>query len=137
MRQPPAFQCYASDWLAREWFKLATLEERGLLFSMLCQIWVSDSLPANSIELARLLGCDPAVISDALSARVLEAFQENENGRLICPELAAMKSEYLERHHDRSRSGKKGAKAKWNKGKQAMAEPMAMPSLKSMPPASE
>jgi hypothetical protein len=59
---------------------------------------------------------------------VLEAFQDDERGRLMCPELAAMKAEYLERHRERSRSGQKGAKAKWGKGRCEMAKPMAMPS---------
>lgn len=132
MRQPPAFQCYASDWLARESFRLASLEERGLLFTMLCHVWVNNSLPAEPESLARLLGDMPQTVSRALSERVLESFERDANGRLICPELASLKVEYLARHDERSRSGKRGAKAKWGKGKREIAEPMATPSREPM-----
>ncbi len=34
LRPPPYWPCFASDWLAKEPFRLATLEERGLLFGI-------------------------------------------------------------------------------------------------------
>ena len=132
MRQPPAFQCYASDWLAREAFRLAGLDERGLLWTMLCQVWVSDSLPTDPDDLARLLGLKNDEVARALTPRVLSAFDKTDDGRLVSSELASLKTDYLERHLERSRTGKKGAKAKWGKGKRAMAEPMATLSCEPM-----
>jgi hypothetical protein len=72
MRQPPAFQCYASDWLAKEEFRLMSLAERGLLFTMLCQVWVSQSLPAGGHDLARLLGVEVNELSEGLTSGVLK-----------------------------------------------------------------
>lgn len=129
MRPPPAWQCYASDWLAREDFRLASLEERGLLWTMLNQVWVSDSLPCDSLELAALLGLPTDVVSKALISRVMSAFAPATNDRLICPELKAMKDDYLARRVERSRSGRKGANKRWQNEKPSMAQPSssAMP----------
>jgi len=123
MRQPPAFQCYASDWLAREDFRLASLDERGLLWTMLNQVWVSDSLPSDSSQLAMLLGLPTDAVSKALTSRVVKAFQLDATERLICPELKAMKDEYVTRRLERSRSGSRGANKRWQKEKRAMAQP--------------
>lgn len=136
MRPPPAFQCYASDWLAKEEFRLMTLDERGLLFSMLCQIWVSGSLPREAEGLGRLLGTDSAATKRALTPDVLKSFQPNADGRLACPELDALRAEYEARKRERSNSGRKGAEAKWHKSRkptaETMAEPMAEPSALAM-----
>ena len=112
-RQPPAFQCYASDWLATEGFKLASLAERGLLFTILCQEWVNDSLPSDPASLARLVGLPIEDVKPALTPFVL-AFFEKEGDRLVCPELRAMKAQYLERREERSRSGRRGVQKRWS-----------------------
>lgn len=128
MRNPPAFQCYASDWLARESFRLATLQERGLLFTMLNQVWVSDSLPENPAELAKLLGLSLDVVNSALTDRVLTHFQANGDGRLTCPELAELKSKYLSHHAERSAAGKRGAEVRYRKRNEPYSLAIAEPS---------
>lgn len=123
MRPPPAWQCYASDWLASEHFRLASLGERGLLWTMLNQVWVSDSLPSDSAELAQLFGLSTEAVSEARTNRVMSAFTLEANDRLTCPELKALKDEYLARKSERSAAGRKGAKQRWDKRKEAMAKP--------------
>ena len=134
MRQPPAFQCYASDELASEAFRVATLEERGLYETMKKQCWVSDTIPKAIPELAKVLGIDARDVERVFNpyAPLFQLFREDEHGRLFHPELTALKAEYQERHRERSRSGKKGAKAKWGKGKREIVEPMATPSREPM-----
>ena len=115
MRPPPAFQCYASDWLAKEEFRLMTLEERGLLFSMLCQTWVNGSLPQDAESLAKLVGTDMASATRARTQLVLKAFRVGGDGRLVCPELDGLRSEYEARSRDRASAGRKGAQSRWKK----------------------
>ena len=108
LRPPPYFECFASDWLAKESFRLATMQERGLLFSMLCQIWVSDSLPAPEAALSRLLGIDEVEVQGSLTERVLSFFETTNDGRLVCPELRDQKAGMLERRRERAAAGRKG-----------------------------
>ena len=130
MRSPPAFQCYASDWLARGSFRFASLAERGLLWSMLNQAWVSDELPADPARLALLLGLPEDEVRTSLTPNVLDAFETVDDGSLICRELATMKADYAKRHMERSVSGKRGAEARYGKKTDgsAMAQPVAQPS---------
>lgn len=132
LRPPPAFQCYASDLLASECFRLATMAERGLLISMLMQAWVSDSLPENPRDLARLLGVDQESVCDNLCARVLSFFVADGNGRLICPELSDQKANLEARRAERSASGRRGANALHHKGRKAGGLAMAQPSPGAM-----
>jgi hypothetical protein len=109
-----------------------SLEERGLLWTMLCQIWVSRSLPIDPSLLAQLLGTDPQATRRALTAGVLRAFQDHKDSRLICPELDALRAQYEARARERSRSGKRGADSRWRDRKSAVAEPMAEASARVM-----
>jgi uncharacterized protein YdaU (DUF1376 family) len=127
MRQPPAFQFYASDWLAREAVRLMSLEEFGLLCAMLAHAWVNDSLPDNPDALARLIGHSPQSVAKSLTGFVLRFFQPDGHGRLVCPELVEQKANLQERHEERSRSGKKGAQAKWRPQHRDLAELTAEP----------
>src|SRR5262245_62668792 len=101
MRPAPTSQCYGSDWLAKEEFRLMTLEEPGLLFSMLCQSWVSGTLPGDAESLSKLLGTDVASTNRALTPRVLKAFQPCEGEWLGCSELDALRTEYEARSRER------------------------------------
>jgi hypothetical protein len=110
LRPPPYFECFASDWLAKEQFRIATMHERGLLFSMLCQVWVSasDSVPSGATALARLLGIDHSEVEFGLTERVLSFFESTNDGRLVCPELRDQKAGMLERRKERAAAGRKG-----------------------------
>jgi uncharacterized protein YdaU (DUF1376 family) len=123
MRNPPAFQLYASDLLASEEFKVASLEERGLALTMMMQCWVSDSVPGNPPDLAKVLGVEVAEIARTLTPRVL-AFFEEHNSRLIRHELAEQKADMLKRRQEQSAAGKKGANHRWKTKKKKMAYPM-------------
>lgn len=132
LRAPPAFQQYASDLLANEHYRLMTLPERGLLEALRLQSWVSGSVPYDCGLLSRLTGIPEDQISENLTSRVLTFFEPNSSGRLVCPELVRQRARMEERRVERSRSGKRGAKAKWDKEKRGIAEPMAEPSSPAM-----
>lgn len=108
LRPPPYFECFASDWLAKEPFRLSSMAERGLLFSMLCQVWISDSLPSSCKSLSRLLGIEQSEIEGSLTDRVLSFFESTNDGRLVCPELRDQKAGMLERRRERAAAGRKG-----------------------------
>lgn len=117
--------------LADENFKLAALAERGLAFTMLLQCWVSDSVPVDRVELAKVLGLTLGEVEAGLTARTLQFFTEHA-GRLTRLELADQKAAMMARREEQSRGGRKGAKSKWGKTKTAIANPMASPVATSM-----
>jgi hypothetical protein len=125
LRPPPYWPCFASDWLAQEAFRLASLPERGLLWSMLNQAWVSDSLPREPTSIARLLGLNEQSVRESLSDNVMQFFKVDENGRIYCPELRYAKAAMLQKRELKSMAGKKGADARYNKASNAIAEPSA------------
>lgn len=126
MRAPPAFQMYASDTLSDENFKLATMAERGLYWSMLMQCWVSDGVPSDRVELARVLGITLADVEQGLTKRVLSFF-EIEGSRLRRRELVEQKETMMLRRREQSRGGRSGAKSRWTKGNQVIAMPLGKP----------
>ena len=85
-KSQPAFQLYASDLMADRRYRLMTLEERGLLLSLLCECWVNQYLPDSQDELSRLLGVDVKAVGRALTEAVLSFFQRGKSG-LYCPGL--------------------------------------------------
>jgi hypothetical protein len=111
LRPPPAYQCYASDWSAKEDYRLASAAERGVLWSILNQCWVSDSVPSDPTLLAKLLQLDSEDVERALRGCIKRFLKPSEDGRLYLPELRDQKEEYLARRRERSESGRKGAEA--------------------------
>jgi uncharacterized protein YdaU (DUF1376 family) len=138
MRNPPAFQCYASDILASEEFRVTSLEERGLAWTMLMQCWVGGSVPRNPPDLARVLGLDLRDVERALTLRVLGFFEEQDN-RLIRRELVEQKTEMIARRTEQSLGGRRGATRRWDKERQrittsmgkASPDPIGSPEMKS------
>lgn len=127
LRPPPYWPCFASDWLAKEPFRLATLEERGLLFTMLNQVWIGDSVPDNLGHLARLLGLELKQVERGLTKRVLSFFETDGAGRLFCPELRDAKERMLARRQERTEAGKRGGARTRDVRRQTLAKPAAEP----------
>jgi hypothetical protein len=86
IRPPPAYQEYASDMLANLQFRAMTLVERGLLYTLRLELWMTEKLPADSDELSRLLGIPKADIQQGLTSKV-RSFLEISDGRTRYPEL--------------------------------------------------
>lgn len=84
-RAAPAFQEYAAAMMATVPYRVLSLAERGLLYSMRLECWVNHGLPENPATLARILAFDVAEVAAALPA--VMPFFSIQNGQIISPEL--------------------------------------------------
>lgn len=136
---PPAFQFYPADFLADENVVLMTNREIGCYIKLMCYCWREGSIPADAQKIARMCGEDGSAMADlwlAIEPCFIEAIAEP--GRLVHPRLEQERVKQKDFRKERSESGKKGAKARWGKGKTknssakgtAMAKPKAEPMAK-------
>jgi len=110
-RNPPAFQCYASDEQASEKNYSLTLPERGLLHSMRCAIWVNGSISKDPRVIALAIRSPLEEVQPALTQRVLEHFETDPRDpqRLVSRELENQRTNLLERRANQSQGGRVGA----------------------------
>ena len=106
-RPAPAYQEFAASMMARTDYRLLSLAERGLLYSLRLECWCNGSMPADPAKLARVLGFDPAEVAAALPR--LEPFFDDADGALTCPELDDYRAYLDERRARQSEGGKRGA----------------------------
>ena len=112
-RRPPAFQCYASDYIAQEEYVLASFAERGLLFTLLNHCWVNDSVPADIAKLSRLLGVDASELESTIGDLVKKYLKADpvSTDRFCAPELVRQLRDMRARSSRLSESGRKGGKS--------------------------
>ena len=111
---PPAFQFYATDTLANINFRSMSLAERGCYMTLLCECWVNDSLPADEVKLAKILGLGISDINKSLTESVL-IFFEISNGKITSPDLLTYRAKLDETRRKQSIGGKKGQSIKKSK----------------------
>lgn len=107
-REPPAYQEYAATMLANKDFRLMSLEERGLLFTMRLECWQNKEVPTVASDLAKYLGCDFSAIQNALTPRVKSFFMQNDSS-FFSPELEDYRCHLAQRRTKQSVGGKRGA----------------------------
>lgn len=107
-REPPAYQEYAATMLANKNFRLMSLEERGLFFTMRLECWENKEVPAVASDLAKYLGYDFSAIQNALTPRVKSFFMQNDGG-FFSPELENYRCHLAQRKTRQSEGGKRGA----------------------------
>ena len=107
-RKPPAYQEYAATILADRNFRLMTLAERGLFFSMRLECWQNNAVPATENDLAKYLGSELSETQQAFTTRVKSFFTLND-GLFRCPELDDYRQHLDERKTKQSEGGKRGA----------------------------
>ena len=108
-RKPPAYQEYASELLANKHFRLMSLAERGLLYTLKLECWANISVPSKNEELAKYLSLTLNEFTDAYSARI-QAFIEVKGDDLRIPEIDDYRNHLNERREKQSTGGKKGAR---------------------------
>ena len=117
-REPPAFQEYAADILARRAYRAMSLAERGLFHTIRLECWVNRTVPANPEVLARILGYSLTEIQAALPA-VLQFFTVTGDD-LFCAELDAYRANLANIKNAKIDGGKRGAaitnKKRWKRG---------------------
>ena len=107
-RRPPAYVEYAATILANRQYRLMSLAERGLLYTIRLECWENIQVPASPDELAKYISCDVSDVKAALTDRVKSFLSEKENS-LICPELEDYRQHLAERREKQSKGGKDGA----------------------------
>jgi len=118
-RQPPAYQEYASDMIARLDYRTLTLPQRGLLYSMRLECWVNQYLPETPNVLARILGFDVAEVAAELP--YVMPFFKVENGRIFSPELEGYRAQLEARKEAQSAAAKATNKKRWGRKPRAAA----------------
>jgi hypothetical protein len=115
-RDPPAYIEYAANMMAKLEYRIMSLSERGLLYSMRNECWVNYRLPSNPTLLAKVLGCNADEVSKSLEG--VMPFFEVVNDYIISPELEFYRAYLAEIRAKQSAGGEKGAKiANQNKEK--------------------
>ena len=114
MTRRPAFQFYPGDWLADMRIRMLPWASRGLYMELLCYCWREDWIPADSSAIAQLCGChDLAIVEPCL-----QLFQPHpsDSSKLIHQRLVEEKLKQDQYREERSLSGKRGAKLRWDSG---------------------
>jgi len=119
--KPPAYQEYAANILADRNFRLMTLAERGLFYSMRLECWLNSNVPATPRELAKYLGYEVSDIESALTDK-LKSFFLNQGQDFICPELEDYRQHLNEQKKRQSEGGRKGAKSTNSKHNQQASD---------------
>lgn len=104
---PPAWQCYASDDMADERYKLASLGEIGLLTAMRNYAWVNGSVPRDKGTLARLLSLNLAEVERHHGTLIEANFRPdpNDETRLFSPDLERQRQRLAHIRKKQSRAG--------------------------------
>ena len=144
MNKAPAFQFYPSDFLSDENVALMTNQEVGCYIKLLCYCWKEGSVPSDIKKLARLCG-EPEELMAELWLSLKPCFKIINDGggekgdgsamlshsRAINMRLDKERKKQEAHRKERSRSGQKGAKTRWGKGKKkdslAITQPLAEP----------
>lgn len=115
-RKAPAYQEYAASMLSNRHFRLMSLAERGLLYTMRLECWENNQTPSSPAELAKYFGFTIEEIQDALTEKV-KSFYIEKTGSFTCPELDNYR-QYLEEYKSKQiAGGKKGAAIKSERNK--------------------
>ena len=107
-RKPPSYQEYAAAILANRQYRLMSLAERGLLYTLRLECWENIQAPASTAELAKYIGCDVSDVKAALTDRV-KTFLYEKDGSLTCPELEDYRQHLKDIKAKQSAGGKGGA----------------------------
>lgn len=125
-KNPPAFQCYASNIIADKRYRLMVPIERCIWISIYLECWPNRAVPADPAELAKYLGYSVGDIRAGLTDRVLSFFHE-VHGELVSPELEEYRSTLEERNKLKSEGGKEGARRKLDKTLKRKGTPKGFP----------
>ncbi len=116
-RPPPYYREFPGDMMSQEGVRALSLVEVGLLNLMRWNCWRNNGVPRDPDQLAMILGKPLDDVTRALTARVLALFEpiDGEPGRLHDLELTKQRLAMIDKHEERSRSGRLGALETWGK----------------------
>ena len=111
----PAFQFYASDWLADANVKLLTLEETGAYIEAIAVCWREGSIPADPVLLSRIIGkgCSTDVATNVQRLFNIRCADECSGvERLKHKRLESEREKQRKRSEQQARAGKRSAEIK-------------------------
>lgn len=111
VRNPPAYQRYASDRIADERYVTLSLAERGLVDAMEMLIWCNGSILADAAAIALFIRRPEAETREALTTGVLRHFEpmEGDPSRLVSTDLRRQWNRLMARRAAQSDGGRAGA----------------------------
>lgn len=125
----PAFQFYPSDWLSDAKVQSLTAAQEGIYIRLLCYCWREGSLPSDGSAIAQL--CKREVTELDID-HVLKTFFCERDGNYYNKRLDKERQKQISFAKERSKSGKLGAKKRWQKDdSSAIAQPLAQPMAKN------
>ena len=107
----PWFRMFAANYLADRNFRTISLEERGLILSMLLECWASIDIPKKPDELSQILGVPVDQVKRALTSKALSFFDERGDS-YHSNFLDDQRNKFLEIRKARIEGGQKGAAIK-------------------------
>ena len=129
-RPAPAYQEDAADMLAKREFRLMSLSERGMFWTMRMECWVNTCVPSDKQNLAKIFNLTESEVATSLSSNVLKFFN-SKNESLFCQELDSYRESLNARSKAQSKGGSNGGKATQAKAREAKANLEAKPKLLS------
>jgi len=125
-RKAPAYQEYAASMLSNRHFRLMSLAERGLLYTMRLECWENNQTPNSPTDLAKYLGFSITEIENALTNNVKSFFIE-EYEVFISQELDDYRKHLEDYNAKKIAGGKKGAAIKNERIKKILDSQEAIP----------
>ena len=128
----PAYQWYPKDYLSDVLTTLMTLEEEGAYRRLLDHSWLEGSIPNDMKALGRMCkGLPPERMQEIWKS--LEPCFRLKGDRWFHPRLEQERKKQKANREAKSRAGKLGAEARYNKGKtsSAIGVPVAKPNSTS------
>ena len=122
----PWFRMFAAHYLADRNFRTISLEERGLILSMLLECWASVDIPKNPNELGQILGVPVDQVKRALTSKALSFFNERADS-YHSSFLDDQRNRFLEARQARKEGGQKGAAIKKMKKGAVEGQPRGQP----------
>lgn len=128
-RPPPAYQEYAAHLLSDRTFRLLSLAQRGLYYTLKLECWVNGSVPSDPAKLSAILGYSVAEISSFMPD--LTKWFVVKGGELISPELENYRAHLQDIQDKRKHAGAKGGKSPRSKALEHGSK--CLPNAKQMP----
>lgn len=111
MKDVPYYPLYAANIIASKYYRLLSIQERGLWISIFLECWPNVSVPNDVKQLTSYLGTRDGEITQQSLDKVLETFQIRGD-QIFSQELEDYRRGYLERRLKQSAGGRKGAEIK-------------------------
>jgi hypothetical protein len=117
----PWFRLYAANFQSDRQYRMMSLEERGLLITLLLECWINVDVPSNVGEVSLFTGYPEGIVANAFTERVKSFFTIKETS-IFSPYLEEERKGYEDRYRKQVEGGKLGAMVKKQKATARSAE---------------